>query len=426
MDNKFTDTRIEWLPRIPSSWKIYKVKNCFYISKEKAKIDNPIVLKLARDSIQSKDVTKNEGQMAESYFDYNPVSVGDLLINPMDLYSGANCNVSEIEGVISPAYINLRKKIHLYPKFFDYYFKHQYWTMAMFAHGKGVSFDNRWTINSESILNYEVPFPPLYLQEKIVNVIDQELDKTDRLIKNQQQQIEKLNEYKQSIIKEVVNRGLDPKVEIKDSGFEWIGKIPFKWDIYNIKNLFKTIGSGTTPSSSDENLYKDEINWIQSGDLGPMFLESVAKKVSKSAVSSISTLKIYKCPFVVIAMYGASIGSVSISKIDSCTNQACCVLAEPIEKCNLEYIYYSMQSNKEVLVLYGKGGTQPNISQDTIKRFLVALPPLHEQVKISIYLMKKVNEIDKLVKVKEEKIEKLNEYKKSLIYEYVTGKKEIS
>ena len=77
---------------------------------------------------------------------------GDLLLNPMDLYSGANCSLSEVSGVISPAYINLKKKVELNPKFYDYYFKTQYWAMAMFAHGKGVSFDNRWDDECRNII----------------------------------------------------------------------------------------------------------------------------------------------------------------------------------------------------------------------------------------------------------------------------------
>ena len=148
------NTNIDWIGNIPNSWEVSKIKHCFYLSKQKARDKNPTILKLARSAVQVRDISTNEGQLAESYENYNPVKVGDLLLNPMDLYSGANCNVSEIEGVISPAYQNLRKKVELNSKYFDYYFKIQYWTMAMFAHGKGISFDNRWTINTETILNY--------------------------------------------------------------------------------------------------------------------------------------------------------------------------------------------------------------------------------------------------------------------------------
>ena len=115
------------------------------------------MLRLARSGIQIRNIENNEGQLAESYFNYNPVEVGDLLLNPMDLQSGANCNISYITGVISPAYINLRAKNGFVARYYDYYFKTQYWSYAFFAHGKGVSFDNRWTLNNETIQNYHIP-----------------------------------------------------------------------------------------------------------------------------------------------------------------------------------------------------------------------------------------------------------------------------
>ena len=120
----FKETNIPWLGRIPSDWKLNKVKRLFYISKDLSIEGEPErVLKLARAGIVEKDVTKNEGQMAESYSNYNKVKKYDLLLNSMDLVSGANCNMSELDGVISPAYTNLRAKdlSKIDPKFYDYY-----------------------------------------------------------------------------------------------------------------------------------------------------------------------------------------------------------------------------------------------------------------------------------------------------------------
>ena len=136
-------SNIDWIGEIPVTWKVGRVKNGFYRKKEEAHQDNPIILSLARAGVKERDMSKNEGQIAESYYNYNVVSKGDLLLNPMDLYSGANCSISKVNGVISPAYINLGSKKGFYSSFYDYFFKTQYWAMALFAHGKGVSFDNR-------------------------------------------------------------------------------------------------------------------------------------------------------------------------------------------------------------------------------------------------------------------------------------------
>ena len=229
-------TNIDWIGDIPNHWTIKKVKNCFNISKEQANDKNPTVLSLARSGIKVRDISNNEGQLAASYENYNVVKPGDLLLNPMDLYSGANCNVSEIDGVISPAYTNLRSKELLNSKYFDYYFKTQYWGMAMFAHGKGVSFDNRWTMNTEAILNYYLPYPSFEEQNNIVQYLNTKNTEIDTLVDVENKQIELLREYKKCLITETLAKGLNPDSELKDSCIDWIGFIPKHWSVDRIKS----------------------------------------------------------------------------------------------------------------------------------------------------------------------------------------------
>ena len=124
---------IEWIGEIPADWSTERVKHIFTRKNEKAMQENPTILSLARDGVKVRDISNNEGQIAESYYNYNPVEEGDLLLNPMDLYSGANCSISKVQGVISPAYINLKANAGVSPAFYDYYFKVQYWLMAFFS-----------------------------------------------------------------------------------------------------------------------------------------------------------------------------------------------------------------------------------------------------------------------------------------------------
>ena len=122
-DREMKDSRIRWLGNIPVSWDIVKVKDGFIQKKAKANQENPVILSLARDAVKVRDISTNEGQIAASYFEYNPVEPYDMLLNPMDLQSGANCSISKVSGVISPAYVNLRYKTGYDPSFYDYYFK---------------------------------------------------------------------------------------------------------------------------------------------------------------------------------------------------------------------------------------------------------------------------------------------------------------
>lgn len=204
----------------------------------------------------------------------------------------------------------------------------------------------------------------------------------------------------------------------KDSGIAWIGEIPEHWDKNKIIRLFSIIGSGTTPKSSKEDNYIGSVNWIQSGDINGGYIENCKNTISDTAIKEYPALKIYKSPFIIVAMYGASVGNISISNIDGCVNQACCVMNET--KQNFKYLFYAMNSVKRYLIYKAEGGGQPNISQDKIKNTWMPIPPFEEQQSIATYLDKKCGEIDELITLQEEMITKLQSYKQSVITEAVT------
>ena len=201
---KTKDSGIEWIGKVPSDWKFSKVKYGFFRKNSKAFEENPTILSLARDGVKIRDISTNEGQIAESYYEYNPVTIDDLLLNPMDIQSGANCSISKVEGVISPAYMNLRFKKGFNPHYYDYYFKLCYWNYIFFSYGKGVSFDNRWTLNDNTIMNFLIIQPSIEEQKRIADFLDEKCSKIDKIISDKKQQIESLEKYKKSLIFEYV------------------------------------------------------------------------------------------------------------------------------------------------------------------------------------------------------------------------------
>ena len=239
----------------------------------------------------------------------------------------------------------------------------------------------------------------------------------------QEQIIEELKAYKQSVITEAVTKGLNPAAPMRDSGIEWIGQIPAHWSKDKIIRAFRMIGSGTTPKSTDESNFDGDINWIQSGDINGGIMSSCKNRVSNETVANCSALKVYSAPFIIVAMYGASVGNTSISTIDGCVNQACCVLGS--SALNFSYAFSVIKSCKDYWLRKAVGGGQPNISQDTIKQTWIPIPPLAEQQAIADYLDEKCADIDSLIQTKLSKIDSLKEYKKSIIYEYVTSKREV-
>lgn len=435
--SNLTSTRIPWLPFIPSDWKIGKVKQCFSISKELSYKKNPTILSLARSSVKIRDISSNEGQLAADYSNYNSVKPGDLLLNPMDLYSGANCNVSNLEGVISPAYSNLRAKTQLEPKFYDFYFKTQYWTMAMFAHGKGVSYDNRWTLNTDTLLNYEIPVPSVNEQKKIVDFLNKQTSKIDRLISNQEKQIEGLKEYRQAIITKVVTKGLDPSAQMKDSGVEWIGKIPCTWQVKRIKDFlekddfgikcgpFGSALTGKVISNGEYNIYGQ---WNVIGNDFSIRRNTIAKNDYLNLINYSVRPK-----DILVSMMG-SIGRCALVPENihpGIMDSHIIKIRLNLNEMNPYFFLYEYDKNNSTIIseFYNrakKGFIMDGLNTSIIKNAIFVSPPIDIQKKVVDYLDSFCSKVDAVISFKESKIQKLQTYKKSLIYEYVTGKKRVS
>ena len=208
--------------------------------------------------------------------------------------------------------------------------------------------------------------------------------------------------------------------EMKDSGIEWIGEIPKDWKCCKVKYSTSFVGSGTTPTSSNQDFYDGDINWIQSGDLyKTVVVDTVEKKLTEKALKSFSALHIYQAPFIIMAMYGASVGNTAFSKIDACCNQACCCIKNN-EFFNLKFMFYWLDFAQIDFLGRAIGGTQPNISQDKIKNQYIVKPSLEEQQQIADYLDTQCSEIDATAEDIQKEISLLEDYKKSVITEAVT------
>lgn len=427
------DSGIEWIGKIPENWQVVRVKNIFYRKNEKAKLENPTVLSLARSGVKVRDISNNEGQLAESYYNYNPVSKGDLLLNPMDLYSGANCSISNVEGVISPAYINLRAKDNVCAKYYDYYFKTQYWSMALFAHGKGVSFDNRWTLNLETLMNYNLPFTSLEVQELIAYYLDNKVKEIDNIISKTQETIEEYKKYKQSVITEAVTKGLNPNVEMKDSGIEWIGEIPKHWQVMKMNSICTTItdyvASGSFASLNENVKYLDEPDYAMLVRTTDVSGKNNSEKVyiNRKAYEFLHNSNLFGGE-IILPNIGASVGDVyKVPKLYprmSLAPNSIMIKTKFLD----DYYYYMFLSSlgKVILLNLCQSTAQPKFNKTELRNIRLLVPTIKEQKNIVKYLDLKCSKIDKLITKKQNLITQLESYKKSLIYEYVTGKKEVT
>ena len=401
MTREMKNSGVEWIGNIPSEWRIGRVKNAFTRKNEKAHQEEPTILSLARSGVKIRDLSTGEGQIAESYYNYNPVEPFDLLLNPMDLYSGASCSISKVYGVISPAYINLKANKNYYPVFYDYYFKTQYWAMAFFAHGKGVSYDNRWTLSTETMMNYYIPVPSLHEQKRIADFLDSKVTQIDKIISETKASIENYKEYKQSVITEAVTKGLNKNVPMKDSGIEWIGEIPSEWKVHMLSQIFyqhkcknKDLQENNLLSLSYGKIKRKNID-VAGGLLPESFDNYNIIDVNDIVLRLTDLQNDHKSLRVGIVKEKGIITSAYITLRSK-------------ENIETDYFYYYLHTFDIHKGFYGMGcGVRQSLNFDELKKLKILYPSTKEQKSIVKFLDNKCAEIDNLILQKEKLITNL-------------------
>lgn len=277
-------------------------------------------------------------------------------------------------------------------------------------------------IKLSDLKNFIIVYPNEAIQNNIVQILDDKCKNLDALIANNEAQIEKLKQYKQSLITEVVTRGLDPTVPMKDSGVEWIGKIPEHWKVSRIKNLFEL----KNERNDDPNL--SNVNLISLyTDLGVVQHSDIIETTGNRAVTA-EGYKIVHKNDIVVNIILCWMGAIGMSKYDGVTSPAYDVYS-PKKDTISEYYHYLFRTKNFNGECYRYGRGIMMMRWRTYSTEFTAInipePQKNEQLEIINYLNYKCTQIDKLISIKQDKIEKLTQYKKSLIYEYVTGKKEV-
>lgn len=272
------------------------------------------------------------------------------------------------------------------------------------------------------IQDFVVCVPPKKEQDNIVAVLNEKCAQVGSLISNVQAQIEKLKAYRQRLITEVVTKGLDPTVPMKDSGFEWIGEIPAHWGVTRIKNMFELWNE----RNDEADLTKVNLISLYT-DLGVVQHSDLTATTGNRAVTA-EGYKIVRKHDIVVNIILCWMGAVGMSQYDGVTSPAYDIY-RPLKDTNSEYYHYLFRTNRfnGECYRYGRGIMMMRwrTYSTEFRAINIPCPPAEEQKKIVTHLNEKCNKIDQLIAIKQAKIEKLEQYKRSLIYEYVTGKKEV-
>lgn len=423
MVREYKDSGITWIGSIPKEWKTERIKALFSERNERDCQGKTLLSVSQYFGIRPKSETDlADSHIAESYDDYKEVRKGDFVMNIMLAWNGSYA-VSDYDGIVSPAYCVFKFRKDCCKKYFHYLLRTDGYPSAFKTMSRGV-IDSRLRLYPEQFYTFPVIIPSVDEQQRIADYLDKKCAEIDGLIELQEQMIAQLTDYKQSVITEAVTKGLNPNVEFVPSGVDWIGDVPKGWRIAQTRRIVRNHLQG----------YYDADGYVTSGyrllritDLlsnGNLSLEN-APFVKETP--NIKDFILQPGDFCFARTGGAgNFGFVS-GDIEPAVFASYLIRFRFSGQNNnyLRYYFLSYSFISEVNSLI-HGGVNKNIHAENIKDTHLPLPPLSEQKSIADYLDKECKEIDDLIAIKQQKIETLKEYKKSVIFEAVTGKIEIS
>lgn len=414
------DSGMPWIGKIPKDWKTDKFK--YHLKRsEPRNPGNQVVLSLYRDyGIIPKDSRDdNHNVTSEDTSNYKYVQIGDFVVNKMKAWQGSVA-VSNYEGIVSPAYYVYKFSDHqIYKKYLHYLLRACYKDEFMRLSG-GLRV-GQWDLSADGLGNTYILIPPYDEQVKIADYLDSKKERIDSIREGVEAEIEALKEYKKSVITEAVTKGLNKNVEMKDSGIPWCPRIPKHWVPTNPKALFH---------QRKERARENDKQLTASQKHGIVFQDDFMKIENQKVVTvakDFDILKHVEPNDFVISMRSFQ-GGLEFSELSGCISSAYVML---VPNCNLVYPPFYRWLFKSDKYINAIQSTTNLIRDGQAMRFanFVMVPlfiiPLDEQQRIADYLNKKCSKIDSIIQKKQELLANLDTYKKSLIYEYVTGKKEV-
>lgn len=427
---KMKDSGIEWIGEIPEGWEIVPVRSCFDEVRTKntdGQEQNALQFKSGNIISKTNFNASMDDYVADTITNYTVVLPDTVMINGLNLnYDFKSLRVALVKekGVITSAYLAIfpdRKKI--FPQYATYLFKGYETKMAFHNMGAGI----RKTLGYKEFKNQPLLLPSEKEQNKISAYLDSKCSHIDIMLSKIRSSIEEYKKLKQTVITQAVTKGVRGEREMKDSGVKWIGKIPKEWVIQKIKSISSRINVGVVIRPSE---YFDENGTIP-------FLRGINVKeylissdnmvyINESSNHILSKSQVHTDDILIVRDGSIGTSCVVPAEFDG-ANVVSMVIATPSISCDSRFICYSLNSDvgKTQFTLTKIGSALTHTSVSAVSDIIVAVPSCAEQKEIADYLDAKCAEIDGLIAKKEQLVKELESYKKSLIYEVVTGKREV-
>ena len=408
---RYKDSGVDWLGEIPSDWDLQPAFK--YIKENKTKntglLENT-VLSLSYGKIIIKPEEKLTGLVPESFETYQIVEPNDIIIRCTDLQNdkvSLRTGLVENRGIITSAYLGLKVFQNYNSKFLHYYLHSLDITKAIYKFGTGL----RQNLSFLDFKRLPLVDISLDLQQKIANFLDQKTAQIDQAIALKQQQIEKLNEYKQIVIQNAVTKGLNPNVPMKDSGVEWIGDIPEHWDVKKLKYVLKSYNKKISSRNSDLRY------------LGMENIISKTGEINNESAEVEGLANHFKPNHILFGKLRPYLAKVYLADFEGiCSTEF--LVFEVLEPNNAKFLQILLLSNGFIQNIDSStyGSKMPRANPDFINNQFIAIPPLDEQLQIINAIENKNQPIKQAIEKYQTQIDRLKEYKNILINQAVTGK----
>ena len=431
MAREYKDSGIEWIGRIPKDWKVIPHKRLMRKIKELCpEYKGEDIISLTMNGVIVRDLNAG-GKMPTSFDGYQYVHPGNLLMCLFDIDVTPRCvGLIRNEGLTSPAYSQFVLYEGVYGPYYNYLLRYMDDEKCLLHLSKNL----RSSLTEDDFGQIPTVFPSFLEQKMIAEYLDEKCGEIDSLISLQEKMITQLTDYKQSVITEAVTKGLDSNVELVPSGIDWIGDVPEGWKLARMDYICSVI-TDFVASGSFESL-RENVPYLDTPDYAMLVrtadLSGTARSDKRVYISEHSYIFLKNSNLfgeeIVLPNIGASVGDVYMvpaglyEKMSLGPNS----IMLKTKYCDRYYYYYYYgEPGKRSVINMCQSTAQPKFNKTELRSLRVLLPPLEEQRAIASYLDGRCAEIDALISLKQQKIETLKDYKKSLIFEAVTGKIEV-
>ena len=428
------ESGIDWIGQIPEEWEVIKVKFFTYMKgrigwqglKADEFIDEGPYLVTGTDFKNGRVNWDTAYHISQKRYEQAPeiqLKQGDLLVTK----DGTVGKLALIDELPDSASLNshllvLRPLFNRYDNHFLYYvlssleFKNYFQKVSI-----GSTMDS---LSQEKMGEFIFALPNINVQNSISRYLDKKTAQLDKVKALLEEQIQKLKDYRASLIYETVTKGLDKTVPMKDSGIDWIGQVPEGWGVGKVK-YFSQISAGATPDRNNSLFWNGNINWMSSGEVNQGIVKHTSETITDLALKRTST-KLLPNGTVMLALngQGKTKGTAAVLAIESASNQSLASFIVDNQILNNMYLYYFFVAN--YYNIRGlKGEDRDGLNLQLVSNIVIPLFELEEQQKIVDFLDKKTVQIDKLIQIKNQQIKNINKQRQTLIYDYVTGKRRV-